>query len=60
LSDISEQGQVEVEEETPGSFIDVKIKEGQIIRLKVPLNVDPVAYAAEYLQNTINEDGELP
>ena len=63
LSDVStmdDQGQVAAEDEAPGSYVDVKIKEGQIIRLKVPFNIDPVAYAAEYLQHAINVDGEIP
>ena len=59
LSD--DQGQVAVEDdEAPGSYVDVKIKEGQIIRLKVPFNIDPVAYAAEYLQHAINVEGVIP
>jgi hypothetical protein len=44
--------------EDDGSYVDVKLKEGQIIRLKVPFNIDPVVYAAEYLQQAIGE-GEM-
>ncbi len=44
--------------EDDGSYVDVKLKEGQIIRLKVPFNIDPVVYAAEYLQQAIGE-GEI-
>jgi len=50
---------VEVDQlEDNGSYVDVKLKEGQIIRLKVPFNIDPVVYAAEYLQQAIGE-GEM-
>ena len=50
---------VEVDQlEDDGSYVDVKLKEGQIIRLKVPFNIDPVVYAAEYLQQAIGE-GEM-
>ncbi len=29
----------------------------QIIRLKVPFNIDPVVYATEYLQQALNDEG---
>ena len=52
-----QQGQVEQLPEDPNeSYVDVKIKEGQIIRLKVPFNIDPVAYATEYLQQALNDE----
>ena len=65
LTGVSIDGQVgggqvvEVDQlEDDGSYVDVKLKEGQIIRLKVPFNIDPVVYAAEYLQQAIGE-GEM-
>ena len=60
VSSMDDQGQLAVEDEASGSYVDVKIKEGQIIRLKVPYNIDPVAYAAEYLQHAINVEGVIP
>ena len=61
LSEVTmdEQGQGQVEQlndDETGSYVDVKIKEGQIIRLKVPFNIDPVVYASEYLQQAINDE----
>jgi hypothetical protein len=62
LSEVSmdEQGQEQVEQlnsDASGSYVDVKIKEGQIMRLKVPFNIDPVVYASEYLQQAVNVNG---
>ncbi len=62
LTGVSIDGQPQVSGgqvvEDDGSYVDVKLKEGQIIRLKVPFNIDPVVYAAEYLQQAIGE-GEM-
>lgn len=32
-------------------YVDLAIKEGQQVRLRVPLDADPIAYAKEYLQS---------
>ena len=48
-----QQGQGQLTDDSSATYVDVKIKDDQIIRLKVPFNIDPVAYAAEYLQQAI-------
>ena len=52
----AQQGQGQVEQLPEDTYVDVKIKEGQIIRLKVPFNIDPVVYATEYLQQALNDE----
>lgn len=37
-------------------YVDLTIKEGQHIRLKVPMDTDPIAYAKEYLQTMADQD----
>lgn len=39
-------------------YVDLAIKEGQQIRLRVPLDADPIAYAKEYLQS-LADNGEM-
>ena len=38
-------------EATTENYVDVEVKDGQRIRLKVPANIDPAAYGREYLQS---------
>ena len=37
--------------DTNAQYIDLSIKDGQQVRLKVPLDADPMVYAKEYLQS---------
>lgn len=38
-------------------YVDLSIKDGQQIRLRVPLDADPIQHAKEYLQSLTEEAG---
>ena len=38
-------------------YVDLKIKEGEQIRLKIPLGADPLVYATQYLQAMTDSSG---
>ena len=40
------------------NFVLVRTKDGSQIKLKVPLNSDPVAYATEYIQSIGESEAE--
>lgn len=48
---ISQQGLPALETEDNVQYVDLSLKEGHQIRLRVPLDADPIAYAKEYLQS---------
>ena len=55
---ISQEGlRLEDEKLDPNAqYIDLSIKDGEQVRLKVPLDADPMVYAKEYLQSLSNLD----
>lgn len=44
--------------EANAQYIDLSLREGQQIRLKVPLDADPLVYARNYLQS-VADDSEI-
>ena len=48
---ISQEGLRLEEEEANVQYVDLSLKEGQQVRLRVPLDADPIAYAKSYLQS---------
>lgn len=55
---ISQQG-LPLETEDNVQYVDLSLKEGHQIRLRVPLDADPIAYAKEYLQSMADTSLEL-
>ena len=58
---ISQEGlRLEDEKLDPDAqYIDLSVKEGEQVRLKVPLDADPMVYAKEYLQSLSNSEVAL-
>lgn len=48
----------ETPHETTENYVDVEVKDGQRIRLKVPSNIDPTTYGREYLQSLERQEQE--